>query len=139
MDYLNIPESEYCLVFTVSHGSAFRLLAECYPFGTNMRLLTMFDHESQSVNWMTQAARDKGAKAYSAWFKWPTLKICTTELRKLISTKKRRRKDSATGLFVFPVQSRVTGPRVARKRLSRPGGRVRETWTRSTSRRESRP
>ncbi|KAF8646071.1 hypothetical protein HU200_066035 [Digitaria exilis] len=91
MDYLNIPESEYCLVFTVSRGSAFRLLAECYPFGTNKRLLTMFDHESQSVNWMAQAARDKGAKAYSAWFKWPTLKICTTELRKLISTKKRRR------------------------------------------------
>ncbi|KAF8709885.1 hypothetical protein HU200_029599 [Digitaria exilis] len=109
MDYLNIPESEYCLVFTVSRGSAFRLLAECYPFGTNKRLLTMFDHESQSVNWMAQAARDKGAKAYSAWFKWPTLKICSTELRKLISTKKRRRKDSATGLFVFPVQSRVTG------------------------------
>ncbi|GJM96734.1 hypothetical protein PR202_ga13597 [Eleusine coracana subsp. coracana] len=110
MDYLNIPESEYCLVFTVSRGSAFRLLAECYPFGTNKRLLTMFDHESQSVNWMAQSARDKGAKAYSAWFKWPTLKICSTELRKLISTKKRRRKkDSATGLFVFPVQSRVTG------------------------------
>ncbi|KAG8043236.1 hypothetical protein GUJ93_ZPchr0111g33292 [Zizania palustris] len=110
MNYLNIPESEYCLVFTVSRGSAFRLLAECYPFGTNKRLLTMFDHESQSVNWMAQAARDKGAKAYSAWFKWPTLKICSTELRKLISTKKRRRKkDSATGLFVFPVQSRVTG------------------------------
>ncbi|KAL6637925.1 hypothetical protein ACP70R_025497 [Stipagrostis hirtigluma subsp. patula] len=110
MDYLNIPESEYCLVFTVSRGSAFRLLAECYPFATNKRLLTMFDHESQSVNWMAQAARDKGAKAYSAWFKWPTLKICSTELRKLISTKKRRRKkDSATGLFVFPVQSRVTG------------------------------
>lgn len=43
----------------------------------------------------------------------------------------------ATGLRV--VQSRVTGPRVAWKRLSRPGGRVRETWTRSTSRRESRP
>ncbi|EAZ28694.1 hypothetical protein OsJ_12708 [Oryza sativa Japonica Group] len=110
MEYLNIPESEYCLVFTVSRGSAFRLLAECYPFGTNKRLLTMFDHESQSVNWMAQSARDKGAKAYTAWFKWPTLKICSTELRKLISTKKRRRKkDSATGLFVFPVQSRVTG------------------------------
>ncbi|CAM0876414.1 unnamed protein product [Alopecurus aequalis] len=110
MDYLNIPESEYCLVFTVSRGSAFRLLAECYPFATNKRLLTMFDHESQSVNWMAQSARDKGAKAYSAWFKWPTLKICSTELRKQISTKKRRRKkDSATGLFVFPVQSRVTG------------------------------
>jgi hypothetical protein len=62
MDYLNIPESEYCLVFTVSHGSAFRLLAECYPFSTNMHLLTMFDHGAQSVNWMMQATHDKGAR-----------------------------------------------------------------------------
>nr|GMC59553.1 molybdenum cofactor sulfurase [Ipomoea batatas] len=109
MDYLNIPENEYGLVFTVSRGSAFKLLAESYPFHTNKKLLTMFDHESQSVNWMGQAAREKGAKVYSAWFKWPTLKLCSTDLRKQISNKKRRKKDSATGLFVFPVQSRVTG------------------------------
>ncbi|RAL46739.1 hypothetical protein DM860_005018 [Cuscuta australis] len=109
MDYLNIPESEYGLVFTVSRGSAFKLLAESYPFQTNKKLLTMFDHESQSVNWMAQAAREKGAKVYSAWFKWPTLKLCSTDLRKQISNKKRRKKDSAAGLFVFPVQSRVTG------------------------------
>ncbi|VFQ75272.1 unnamed protein product [Cuscuta campestris] len=109
MDYLNIPENEYGLVFTVSRGSAFKLLAESYPFHTNKKLLTMFDHESQSVNWMAQAAREKGAKVYSAWFKWPTLKLCSTDLRKQISNKKRRKKDSATGLFVFPVQSRVSG------------------------------
>ncbi|XP_060194655.1 uncharacterized protein LOC132623865 [Lycium barbarum] len=109
MDYLNIPENEYGLVFTVSRGSAFKLLAESYPFQTNKKLLTMFDHESQSVNWMGQCAREKGAKVYSAWFKWPTLKLCSTDLRKQISNKKRRKKDSATGLFVFPVQSRVTG------------------------------
>lgn len=109
MDYLNIPEHEYGLVFTVSRGSAFRLLAESYPFHTNKRLLTMFDHDSQSVNWMGQSAREKGAKVQSAWFKWPTLKLCSTDLRKQISNKKRRKKDSATGLFVFPVQSRVTG------------------------------
>ncbi|KAL0430317.1 UNVERIFIED_CONTAM: hypothetical protein Sradi_0657700 [Sesamum radiatum] len=76
MDYLNIPENEYGLVFTVSRGSAFKLLAESYPFHTNKRLLTMFDHESQSVNWMAQSAREKGAKVHSAWFKWPTLKLC---------------------------------------------------------------
>ena len=35
--------SEYCLVFTVSRGSAFRLFADCYPFGTKKWLLTMFD------------------------------------------------------------------------------------------------
>ncbi|OIV94751.1 hypothetical protein TanjilG_12964 [Lupinus angustifolius] len=109
MDYLNIPENEYGLVFTVSRGSAFKLLAESYPFHTNKKLLTMFDHESQSVAWMAQRAREKGAKAYSAWFKWPTLKLCSTDLRKQISSKKRRKKDSAVGLFVFPVQSRVTG------------------------------
>ncbi|OVA10528.1 hypothetical protein BVC80_8985g65 [Macleaya cordata] len=109
MDYLNIPENEYGLVFTVSRGSAFKLLAESYPFQTNKKLLTMFDYESQSVNWMAQSAKEKGAKTYSACFKWPTLKLCSTELKKHISTKKRRKKDSAVGLFVFPVQSRVTG------------------------------
>ncbi|XP_010531232.1 PREDICTED: uncharacterized protein LOC104807577 [Tarenaya hassleriana] len=109
MDYLNIPENEYGLVFTVSRGSAFKLLAESYPFHTNRRLLTMFDHESQSVNWMVQTAREKGAKAYNAWFKWPTLKLCSTDLKKRLSYKKRRKKDSAVGLFVFPAQSRVTG------------------------------
>ncbi|KAL4581832.1 hypothetical protein LXL04_006364 [Taraxacum kok-saghyz] len=109
MDYLNIPENEYGLVFTVSRGSAFKLLAESYPFHTNKKLLTMFDHESQSVNWMAQSAKEKGAKVHSAWFKWPTLKPCSTHLTKMIINKKKRKKDSATGLFVFPVQSRVTG------------------------------
>ncbi|XP_074308740.1 uncharacterized protein LOC141643467 [Silene latifolia] len=109
MDYLNIPENEYGIVFTVSRGSAFKLLAEAYPFETNKRLLTMFDHESQSVNLMAQQAIEKGAKVYSSWFKWPTLKPCSADLRKQILSKKKRKKDSATGLFVFPVQSRVTG------------------------------
>ncbi|KAF6160594.1 hypothetical protein GIB67_019534 [Kingdonia uniflora] len=109
MDYLNIPENEYGIVFTVSRGSAFKLLAESYPFKANKKLLTMFDYESQSVNWMAQRAKEKGAKTLSAWFKWPTLKLCSTDMKKQISNKKRRKKDSAVGLFVFPVQSRVTG------------------------------
>ncbi|XP_076930726.1 uncharacterized protein LOC143595640 [Bidens hawaiensis] len=109
MDYLNIPENEYGLVFTVTRGSAFKLLAESYPFHSNKKLLTMFDHESQSVNWLAQSAKQKGAKVHSAWFKWPTLNPCSTHLKKMISNKKKRKKDSATGLFVFPVQSRVTG------------------------------
>ncbi|KAK2660417.1 hypothetical protein Ddye_006950 [Dipteronia dyeriana] len=109
MDYLNIPENEYGLVFTVSRGSAFKLLAESYPFETNKRLLTMFDHESQSVNWMAQSAKEKGAKVYSSWFKYPSLKLCSRELRKQISYKKKKKKGCANGLFVFPVQSRVTG------------------------------
>ncbi|KAJ0236560.1 Uncharacterized protein HA466_0258430 [Hirschfeldia incana] len=109
MDYLNIPENEYGLVFTVSRGSAFKLLAESYPFQTNKKLLTMFDHESQSVSLMGQCAKEKGAKVGSAWFKWPTLRLCSMDLKKEILSKKKRKKDAATGLFVFPVQSRVTG------------------------------
>ncbi|CAI9283174.1 unnamed protein product [Lactuca saligna] len=118
MDYLNIPENEYGLVFTVSRGSAFKLLAESYPFHTNKKLLTMFDHESQSVNWMAQSAKEKGAKVHSAWFKWPTLKPCSTHLTKMILNKKKRKKDSATGLFVFPVQSRVTGAKYSYQWMS---------------------
>uniref|UniRef100_A0A7N0VM70 Molybdenum cofactor sulfurase n=1 Tax=Kalanchoe fedtschenkoi TaxID=63787 RepID=A0A7N0VM70_KALFE len=110
MDYLNVPENEYGLVLTVSRGSAFKLLAESYPFESNKQLLTMFDHESQSVNWLAQSAKEKGAKVHSAWFKWPTLRLCSRELRKKISTKKKRKKkDASSGLFVFPVQSRVSG------------------------------
>ncbi|XP_076954386.1 uncharacterized protein LOC143628785 [Bidens hawaiensis] len=117
MDYLNIPENEYGLVLTASRGSAFKLLAESYPFNNNKSLLTMFDHESQSVNWMAQRAKQKGAKVHSAWFKWPTLKPCSTHLRKRILNKKRR-KDSSKGLFVFPVQSRVTGAKYSYQWMS---------------------
>ncbi|KAI3813334.1 hypothetical protein L1987_18054 [Smallanthus sonchifolius] len=123
LDYMNIPENEYELVFTVSRGSAFKLLAESYPFHANKKLLTMFDHESQSVNWMGQVAKQKGAKVQSAWFKWPTLQVCSTELRQQICRKKRRKKISGTGstgtgLFVFPVQSRVTGTKYSYQWMS---------------------
>ncbi|KAH9299980.1 hypothetical protein KI387_011563 [Taxus chinensis] len=118
MEYLNIPEAEYGMVFTVSRGSAFRLLAESYPFQHNKRLLTMYDYESESVNWMAQTAREKGAKTASAWFRWPTLKLCSTELRKQLLHKKKKKKDSAVGLFVFPVQSRVTGAKYSYQWMS---------------------
>ncbi|KAI0503678.1 hypothetical protein KFK09_014613 [Dendrobium nobile] len=100
LEYLNIPENEYGLVFTVSRGSALKLLSESYPFQTNKKLLTMFDHESQFVIWIAQRAREMVAKTYNASFKWPSLKVYNSELRKLISSKKR---DSAAGLF-YPYQ-----------------------------------
>lgn len=118
MEYLNIPENEYGLVFTVSRGSAFKLLADSYPFQTNKKLLTVFDHESQSVTWMAESAKKKGAKVYSAWFKWPSLKLCSRELRKMIANKKKRKKGHANGLFVFPVQSRVTGSKYSYQWMS---------------------
>ncbi|KAG0466194.1 hypothetical protein HPP92_017774 [Vanilla planifolia] len=111
LEFLNIPKNEYDLVFTESRGMAFRLLAESYPFQHKKKLLTMFDHDSQSVIWMAQKAREKGATVYNASFKWPTLKVCNSDLRKLLSRKKKRtrKRDSSVGLFVFPVQSRVSG------------------------------
>ncbi|XP_076959850.1 uncharacterized protein LOC143636052 [Bidens hawaiensis] len=118
MDYLKLPKNEYGLVFTVSRGSAFKLLAESYPFSMNKSLLTMFDHESQSVDWMAQTAKQKGAKVHSAWFKWPTLKPCSTHLRNQILNKKKCKKDSSKGLFVFPVQSRVTGAKYSYQWMS---------------------
>nr|XP_043638701.1 uncharacterized protein LOC122609825 [Erigeron canadensis] len=119
MDYMNISKNEYELVFTVSRGSAFKLLAESYPFDTNKNLLTMFDHESQSVNWMGQCAKEKGAKVQTAWFKWPTISLCSNDLRKLIMSKKRKKKKGlGTGLFVFPVQSRVTGAKYSYQWMS---------------------
>ncbi|KAI3704682.1 hypothetical protein L1987_74909 [Smallanthus sonchifolius] len=78
----------------------------------------MFDHESQSVNWMNQRAKQKGAKVQTAWFKWPTLKPCSTYLKKQIQHKKRIKKNSSKGLFVFPVQSRVTGAKYSYQWMS---------------------
>ncbi|KAE8653981.1 B3 domain-containing protein [Hibiscus syriacus] len=118
LDHLNIPANEYGLVFTVSRGSAFKLLAEAYPFGSNKKLLTMFDHESQSVIWMAQCAKEKGAKVYNAWFKWPSLKLCSKELRKQISNKKKKKKGHSNGLFMFPVQSRVSGAKYSYQWMS---------------------
>eukprot|EP01018_Ginkgo_biloba_P025937 Gb_02844 [translate_table: standard] len=118
MDFLSIPRSEYTMVFTSSRGSAFKLLAGSYPFHQNRRLLTMYDYESESVNWMGQSAREKGAKLRSAWFRWPTLGLCSTDLRKQLRRKRNRKKESAVGLFVFPVQSRVTGAKYSYQWMS---------------------
>ncbi|KAL8248787.1 hypothetical protein R6Q59_005655 [Mikania micrantha] len=118
MDYMNIPENEYELVFTISRGSAFKLLAESYPFRTNKNLITMLDHESQSVNWMAQHAKEQGAKVQSAWFTWPTLEVSSTELYKQITSKKRKKKKMFAGLFVFPLQSRVSGAKYSYQWMS---------------------
>ncbi|GLJ47475.1 hypothetical protein SUGI_1002100 [Cryptomeria japonica] len=109
MDYLSIPQSEYSMVFTFSRGSAFNLLEEAHPFHQNRRLITMYDYEIESINCMAQTARKKGAKGHSAWFKWPTLRLCSCELRKQLQHKKGRKKDSALALFVSPAQSKVPG------------------------------
>ncbi|MCO5571637.1 hypothetical protein L7F22_025383 [Adiantum nelumboides] len=119
MDYLNIQDSDYSMVFTASRGASFKLLADAYPFNTVRRLVTMYDYESESLGWLVQRAKEKGAKVSDVSFKWPSLRIISTKLRKLLIAKRsRRRRGLATGLFVFPVQSRVSGSKYSYQWMS---------------------
>ncbi|KAH7352581.1 hypothetical protein KP509_19G052700 [Ceratopteris richardii] len=119
MNYLNIQENEYSMVFTASRGAAFKLLADVYPFDTARRLVTMYDYESESLGWLAQRAKEKGAKISDVSFKWPSLRVISSKLRKLLIVKgSRKRKGSAAGLFVFPVQSRVSGAKYSYQWMS---------------------
>ncbi|KAL2623225.1 hypothetical protein R1flu_003430 [Riccia fluitans] len=118
MDYLNVSEQEYSMVFTVSRGYAFRVLAESYPFHLSRKLLTVYDFESEAVNWMADCAKRKGAKIMRASFKWPSLRLNSSELKKQLQVKKRKSGSKAKGLFVFPVQSRMTGAKYSYQWMS---------------------
>lgn len=107
MDFLNISQSEYSMVFTTDKSSAFKLVAESYPVQSSRKLLTVYDHQSDAVDTMTNIAEKRGARAMAAEFKWPRLRIHSAKLRQMIVRK--RTKKSHQGLFVFPLQSRVTG------------------------------
>ncbi|XP_030533285.1 uncharacterized protein LOC115742899 isoform X1 [Rhodamnia argentea] len=109
MGFLNISQSDYCMVFTANRTSAFKLLAESYPFPSSRKLLTVYDYESEAVEAMVNSSAKRGAKVMSAEFSWPRLRIQSTKLRKMI-VRKKKKKDKR-GLFVFPVHSRVTGAR----------------------------
>lgn len=105
---LNISDEEYSMVCTANRSTAFRLLAESYPFHTNKRLLTVYDYESEAVSALAESAQKKGAKVISASFTWPSLRIHSARLRKKVSKKRKKKR---RGLFVFPLQSRMTGAR----------------------------
>lgn len=104
MKYMNISKHDYSMVFTANQSSAFKLLADSYPFESNPNLLTVYDHEHEAVEDMINNAKKKGAKVVSAEFSWPNLRINSRKLRKTLGVKKKKK-----GLFVFPLQSKVTG------------------------------
>ncbi|CAN4127496.1 unnamed protein product [Withania somnifera] len=103
--YMNISKYDYSMVFTANQSSAFKLLADSYPFESNHNLLTVYDYENEAVEGMINSAKRKGARVVSAEFSWPNLRINSRKLRKMLGVKKKR------GLFVFPLQSKVTGTR----------------------------
>ncbi|KAJ7562588.1 hypothetical protein O6H91_03G075700 [Diphasiastrum complanatum] len=107
-NHFKVSDTEYGMVFTTDHASAFKLLGDSFSFSSNTRLLTVYDHENDSVNLMVQSATAKNAKIMSASFKWPSMRIRSTDLRKQLQEKKKK-KENSKGLFVFPVQSKVTG------------------------------
>lgn len=106
MKYMNISKHDYSMVFTANQSSTFNLLADSYPFESHPNLLTVYDHENEAVKGMSNIAKKKGAKVASAEFSWPTLRMNSRKLRKTLGVKKKKR-----GLFVFPLQSKVTGTR----------------------------
>lgn len=114
MRYLNVLEDDYSLFFAANQVSAFGVLGESYPFKTNKRVLTVYDHENESVEAMIERSRNRGARVLSAEFKWPKLKINCAKLQEMLMEghkKKKKKKSIEKGLFVFPIQSRVTGAR----------------------------
>ncbi|KMS99005.1 hypothetical protein BVRB_3g066130 [Beta vulgaris subsp. vulgaris] len=108
-DFLNISEEDYSVVLTANRTSAFRLVAESYPFGSCKKLLTVYDHDSEAVDAMISSSEKRGAQAMAAEFTWPRLRIHSSKLRSMITSK--RMTSKKRGLFLFQLQSRVTGAR----------------------------
>lgn len=116
MAFMNISEDEYTLVFTANQSSAFKLIAESYPHYSNTKLLTVYDSENEGVQVMNKSSKKRGARILSAEFSWPNLRIQSGKLLKKIMGKKRKK---TKGLFVFPLQSRVSGARYSYLWMSR--------------------
>ncbi|KNA11620.1 hypothetical protein SOVF_133550 [Spinacia oleracea] len=108
-EFLNISEDDYSVVLTANRTSAFRLVAESFPFGSCKKLLTVYDHDSEAVEAMINSSEKRGAQAMAAEFTWPRLRIHSSKLRSMITSK--RLISKKRGLFVFQLQSRVTGAR----------------------------
>ncbi|GFP97759.1 molybdenum cofactor sulfurase [Phtheirospermum japonicum] len=106
--YMNVFEEDYSLVFTANQTSAFKILADSYPFRSDRNLLTVYDYENEAVQAMVESATRRGARAQSAIFTWPGFKVNSRKLRKIVINKSRPKN---RGLFAFPLQSRMTGSR----------------------------
>lgn len=106
MAFMNISPADYSMVFTANQSSAMKLVADCYPFHSNQNLLKVYDYENDAVEMMVGSSKKKGARVMSAEFSWPNLRIQSEKLRKMIMTGGKKK---SRGLFVFPIQSRMTG------------------------------
>lgn len=108
MEFMNISADDYTMVFTANQSSALKLLADSYPFQTNRNLLTVYDHENEAVEVMTESSKKRGARIMAAEYSWPSMRIQSRKLKKMVVSK---RNTKNRGLLVFPLQSRMTGAR----------------------------
>ncbi|KAL4570830.1 hypothetical protein LXL04_026493 [Taraxacum kok-saghyz] len=108
--FMNISSDDYALVFTANQSSAFKVLADNYPFHTNRNLLTVYDHENEAVETMIESCKKRSGRVDSALFAWPNMRVHSKRLRKSVVDKNKKKK-KRKGLFVFPLQSKVTGTR----------------------------
>ncbi|GER40529.1 molybdenum cofactor sulfurase [Striga asiatica] len=106
--FMNLVEEDYLSVFVANQTSAFKILADSYPFRPNQNLVSVYDYENEAVQVMVESARRRGAQALSAVFSWPSFKVNSRKLRKIVVGKS---KSKNRGLFAFPLQSRMTGSR----------------------------
>ncbi|TKY70898.1 Molybdenum cofactor sulfurase 1 [Spatholobus suberectus] len=106
MAFMNISEADYALVFIANEVSAFKLIADSFQFQPDGELLTVYDHKSEAVDAMIEICKEQGIHVLSAKFYWPSLRIMGRKLKKMIMSRRGKRK---RGLFVFPLHSRVTG------------------------------
>ena len=106
MAFMNISEADYSLVFIANEVSAFKLVADSFQFHPDGELLTVYDHKSEAVDVMIETCKEQGVHVSSAKFCWPSLRIMSSKLKKMIMRRRGKRK---RGLFVFPPYSNVTG------------------------------
>ncbi|CAI8609705.1 unnamed protein product [Vicia faba] len=107
MTFMNVSQTDYALVFIANEVSAFKLVADSFHFQSKgSELLTVYDHNNEALEMMIDSCKKQGVKILSAEFTWPNLGMEWRKLKKMIQCKKEKRK---SGLFVFPLYSKVTG------------------------------
>lgn len=108
LKYLNADPEEYTVVFTVNATAALKLVAECFPFSADSRLLLSADNHN-SVGGIREQALRKGARVNFAPIKSPSLRAEEDTWLRLIRNIPRKGGPDTHHLFAFPAQSNFSG------------------------------
>jgi selenocysteine lyase/cysteine desulfurase len=92
---------DYTAIFTLNATGALKHVGECYPFGSDTRLLLTADNHN-SVNGIREFATARGAAVEYAGLTFPELRLDEARLTKQLES-------GPTGLFAFPAQSNFSG------------------------------